>query len=180
MLASVLTLHWFSYEGSEFSLTGINLKEQGGWQDYSKFRERCTSEKLEEREDYKAECAHASQLEYAGTVCLVFLILSMCVQFCSFLSVSSVAWKLPYGLQRLDVPITQVTHLIGPIAYAFALAAWVSLLTVAFASSFRCGPGFILAITSAAADFAVALHYRTFRALLESEDKPEQASLIVF
>lgn len=180
MLASALTPHWFSYEGSEFSLTGINLKEEGGWQDYSTFRKRCESEALQEREDYKAECAQAKRFQFAGTVCMIFLISGMCVQVYNSLSVASLGWQLPYGLQRVDVSDRQFTHLAGPVVYAFALAGWVSLLKVAFYSSFMCGPGFIIAITTAAFDFAVAMHYRNFRTLLESEGKPEQASLIAF
>lgn len=178
MLTSALTYHWFSYDGSEFSLTGINLKEAGGWQDYSKLKERCESEELRGREDYKVECEYASQFQFAGTICLIFLVLGMCVQGYNLLSVVSLGWNLPYGFLKVNVSFSQFTHLAGPIVYAFALAGWVSLLKVAFFTSFRCGPGSIISITTAAFDFAVAMHYRTFRTLLEPAKQPERTSLI--
>ena len=103
MIWSSLTMHWFSYKGSEYSLTGINLKEAGGWQTYSKFKVRCTDSDLADKPDYKDDCEFIESFEFAGIVCLIFLVLGMCVQVFNIVSVSSLAWRLSNSLKEIDV-----------------------------------------------------------------------------
>ena len=92
---------WFSYKGTEFSLTGLNLK--GVWQEYSDFQGRCTVDNLERYRDYRDDCEGLDSYEYAGILALVFLCIGMTIQTYNIVGTVNLGWGCRLG--QFDVEV---------------------------------------------------------------------------